>query len=204
MSGNSAIGLVIPTSWEARDILRHYGFKSVGQSLFKAEIKGRPVWVCVSGVGREPARGAANRLVSSGATILVSVGFCGALVPELHVGDLITDRLISVDHPARTPDERRALTQRANALAVDMETQAVIETGTRRGVPIHMLRVISDEFSDDLTALLGKSGGFSAWKIAVRLLNPRAWPLARKLQKQSAVARRRLVEEVGRFLERQG
>src|SRR5258706_1813387 len=119
---------------------------------------------------------ASERLLASGVQELVSMGFCGALVPQLKVGDLITDRLITVDRPARTSEERRALSGRANAVAVDMETQAVIEAGTRSGVPIHILRIVSDEFGDDLTPLFGSNGSFSSWGIAVRLLNPKVWP----------------------------
>ncbi len=106
----------------------------------------------------------------------------------------MTDRIITVDRPARTPQERQALTERANAVAVDMETQAVIESGTRRGVPIHVLRVVSDEFMDDLTPLFGANGAFSFWRMGLRLLNPKVWPLAWKLKKQSALARARLAD----------
>ena len=201
MSGNSPVGLVIPTRWEARDILQHFHFKRSGRAFHRAEIGGRPVLACVSGVGQKAAALAAERLVTAGAKELVSLGFCGALTPDLKVGDLVTDRIITVDQPARTSEERRTLTQRANAVAVDMETRAVIETGTRCGVPIRVLRVVSDEFADDLTPLFGKSGSFSAWGIAWRLLRPKVWPLARKLRAQSAVARQRLVEELTRFLQ---
>jgi nucleoside phosphorylase len=142
---------------------------------------------------------AAARLLAEGAGELVSMGFCGALVPELHVGDLVTDRIATVDKPARTEQERRAITERANAVAVDMETQAVIEEGTRRGVPIHILRVVSDEYRDDLTPLFGKSGKFSALHIAIRLLNPAVWPLAGRLRRQSLTARVRLAEALQRF-----
>jgi len=166
----------------------------VGPSLYKAVISDHPVFLCLSGVGCQAAARAAERLVDLGAKELVSGGFCGALVPELHVGDLITDRVMTVNRPARAPQDRRALTELANAVAVDMETQAVVEAGTRRGVPIRFLRVISDEFQDDLTPLLGSKGSFSAWRMACRLFNPFVWRLASKLWRQSVVARARLAD----------
>jgi nucleoside phosphorylase len=190
----SPLGLVIPTRWEAKELLSRYPFKLIGRSLFRAEINGRTVFVCMSGVGAKNAAAAADKLVASGAKELVSMGFCGALVPELKVGDLVTDRIISVSQPARTPTERRALTERANAIAVDMETQAVIEAGTRRGVPIRILRVVSDDFADDLTPLFGSNGTFSVLGIAMRLLNPKVWPLAKKLKTQSQLAATRLAD----------
>jgi len=194
MSENKPLGIVIPTRWEAKDVLRHFEFKRVASSLFRASIHDRTVLLCIAGVGRDAAVRASVRLVASGAHELVSMGFCGALVPELHVGDLITHRVITVNQPARTPDERRALTERANALAVDMETQAVIEAGTRAGVPIRILRVVSDGFEENLTPLLGQDSGFSIWRIALRLINPATWPLAARLARNSRIAQHRLVD----------
>jgi nucleoside phosphorylase len=199
MFDHRPLGLVIPTRWEAHDVRRRFGFTSIGRNLFHTEINRRPVILCISGVGRQSAAEAAERLLASGAKELVSMGFCGALVPELHVGDLVTDRIATVDQPARTREERRALTERANAVAVDMETQAVVEVGTRRGVPIRILRVVSDEWEDDLTPLFGKNGSFSRWRIAVRLLNPKVWPLAWQLKKQSQKARSQLAEALRAF-----
>jgi adenosylhomocysteine nucleosidase len=195
------VGLVIPTRWEAQEVLRRFRFKRIGGSLYRAEIDGRSVLVCISGVGQKAAAQAAERLVAGGAKELVSMGFCGALVPELRAGDLVTDRIATVDEAAVTPEGRRALTARANAVAVDMETRAVIESGTRLGVPIRVLRVVSDEFDDDLTPLLGTHGSFSAWRIGLHLLNPKAWPLARKLRARSRAARQRLAEELARFFQ---
>ena len=200
MSGDKAVGLVIPTRWEAREVLDRFYFRRARGGLWRAEARGVVVYACISGVGRKAAAEAADRLVAEGAKELVSMGFCGALSPDLNVGDLVTDRIATVDTPARTPEERRALTQRANAVAVDMETQAVIEAGTRRGVPIRILRVVSDRFEDDLTPLFGKSGRFSPWRITCHLLNPKAWPIAARLKRQSEVARKALAGALEKYL----
>jgi len=195
------MGLVIPTRWEARDVLNRFRFRRARHGLYRAEISGRFVYLCISGVGQKAAARAAATLVAEGAKELVSMGFCGALVPELRVGDLVTDRVATIDKPARTPNERLALTQRANAVAVDMETQAVIETGTRLGVPIRILRIVSDGLGDDLTSLLGRNGSFSGWRVAWHLLNPRVWPLALRLKRQSQIAQGRLADALDRYFE---
>jgi nucleoside phosphorylase len=199
-SANRTIGLVIPTRWEARDVLSHFHFRRARHGLWRAELDGRLVYVCISGVGQKAAAQAAAKLVAEGAKELVSMGFCGALVPELRVGDLVTDRIITVDTAACTTEERRALTRRANAVAVDMETQAIIETGTRLGVPIRILRVVSDGFDDDLTPLLGKDGSFSFWRIALRMLNPKNWSLALRMKRQSQLARTNLADSLAHYL----
>jgi nucleoside phosphorylase len=201
MSADKIIGLVIPTRWEARDVMRRFAFRRARHGLWRADVGGRTLYACISGVGQKAAARAADQLVAEGARELVSMGFCGALVPELRVGDLITDRIATVDKPARTKEERRALTRRANALAADMETQAVIETGTRQGVPIRILRVVSDGFEDDLTPLFGANGSFSAWRIAWHLLNPKAWPTALRLKRQSQIARARLCDALAQYLQ---
>jgi nucleoside phosphorylase len=200
-SVDKTIGLVIPTRWEARDVFSRFHFRRAQGGLWRAEISGHLVYACISGVGQKAAARAAAKLVAEGARELVSMGFCGALVPELRVGDLVTDRIATVDKPARTMEERSALTQRANAVAVDMETQAVIETGTRLGVPIRILRVVSDRFDDDLTPLFGTNGSFSGWRIALHLFNPKAWPLALRLRQQSQIAGARLSDALAPFLQ---
>ena len=148
----------------------------------------------------EPARKAAYRLCGEGAKELVSAGYCGALSPELRVGDLVTDRIATSVKPIWDRAGRLALAERAGAQAVDMETQAIIEAGTRRGVPIRILRIISDQLGDDVAAF-GISPNFSSFRIALRLLNPLLWPYAFKMWRQSRIASRRLVEAVRSFLE---
>jgi nucleoside phosphorylase len=182
-------------------VRRAFGFQKLQRKMFKSRIHDREVLLAISGVGREAARQASEDLWALGAKALVSMGFCGALVPELNVGDLVTHRIATIDKPLKTPDERRALTARANAVAVDMETQAIIEVGTRRGVPIHVLRVVSDAYHDDLTPLFGKDSTFHAWRLALRLCNPRTWPLAWRLRKQSRTAGQQLVKSLAHFLQ---
>src|SRR5258708_6863526 len=152
---DKTIGVVVPTRWEAKGILRHFGFKRLGHALYRTEINGRAILLCVSGVGRQAATAAARRLLASGSKELVSMGFCGALVPELRVGDLVTDRVITVDRPARTPEERRALTERANAVAGVLENQGVIEGRTLGGGAGPLCAVVSEPFGDDRTPKVG-------------------------------------------------
>lgn len=201
MSEVKTVGLVIPTYWEGKDLFKKFKFQPSRHGLLQAGINGTRVLARISGVGARAAAKAAQTLVEAGAQELVSVGFCGALIPELKVGDLVTERITSVDKPAVTPDARRAITARINTVAVDMETRAVVEAGTRLGVPIRVLRVVSDEMDDDLSLLFGSSGSFSVVGIAFRLLNPAVWPLAKKLKAQSAVARQRLGDALEAFFQ---
>jgi nucleoside phosphorylase len=192
-------GIVIATGWEASGILKTFGFKKIGPALYQTTSVTPAVYLCVSGVGPEAARRASYRLCALGVGELISAGFCGALVPELNVGDLLTERVASSPTPIRTVEERKKMTTRANALAVDMETQAIIEAGTFRGVPIRVCRVISDRMEDDLTPLFGNDQEFIPWHIALRLLNPAVWPLANRLRKNSAIAQASLIAGLRKY-----
>lgn len=198
----SPIGIVVATPFEASPLIRRFDLRRAGSRLYRAERGERDIWLCVSGVGRENARRAARRLCTERAVkLLVSAGFCGALVPGMQVGEILRDRVATVDQAVRTPAERDAVTRRANAVAVDMETQAVIEEGTLRGVPIRIFRAVSDRYEDDLTPLLPASGEVSSWRIALALLNPRAWPVALRLRRQSRMASENLIAALDRWLE---
>jgi nucleoside phosphorylase len=195
------IGLVVATRFEAAALLRTFTFEKSEKGLYLWNRGDRgTVWLMISGMGLEPARQAAYRLCALGAKELVSVGFCGALSKDLQVGDLVTDRIATSRIPVWGQTERLALAERANAQAVDMETQAIIEAGTRKGVPIRVLRVVSDRLGDDVSPLLGKDPTFSPVKIALRLLNPSHWPYAYRLWRQSRLAKTRMIAAVERYL----
>jgi purine-nucleoside phosphorylase len=194
------VGLVVATRFEARPLLSAFGFNLVADNLFAYEKNGRRAQLIISGIGLEAARQASYALCDQGAKELVSVGYCGALVPDLQVGDVMTDRIASSKTAVWKREDRLALAARAGARAVDMETQAIIEAGTRRGVPIRVIRVVSDRLGDDVSPLLGEGTSFSPFRIALRLWNPTLWPYAYKLWKQSRIASRRMVEAVGTYL----
>lgn len=87
---------------------------------------------------------------------IVSTGFCGALDPNLALGDIVlnsdgiyADRpayrgnLMSTDRVAVTVEEKRSLRQ-SGAIAVEMEWAGVAAAAGRRGVPASAVRVVSD------------------------------------------------------------
>lgn len=102
---------------------------------------------------------------------VVHAGFGGALVPSLKRGDVLlsenltTDnlsqfarviddihfaRFTSRDHLVSTPEDRRSLAEDTGCHVIDMESTAVAKIVDERGIYIASLRVISDEFNDNL------------------------------------------------------
>lgn len=70
-----------------------------------------------------------------------------AATPRTHVGQLLTSQLI-----VRRPDEKRALGQAHQALAVDMESWAVGEVCRQAKTPFLAVRIVSDTVDDELPA----------------------------------------------------
>jgi adenosylhomocysteine nucleosidase len=92
----------------------------------------------------------------------------GRWEPPLRRGRLLTAAKI-----IEAPAVKRALGQKFDALAVDMESAAVAERCSREGVPFGCLRTVSDDvdtaLSPRLAALL-TGGGVSPWRVATGVL----------------------------------
>jgi adenosylhomocysteine nucleosidase len=118
---------------------------------------------------------------------LVSTGFCGALAPELGVGDVVvatevagpknryealpvesavahhTGAVRTIDHIARTAGEKESL-RATGACAVEMEAEAVAERAQARGLPFYCVKAVTDlageNMANDFNAALRSDGHF--------------------------------------------
>ena len=123
---------------------------------------------------------------------LVSFGFAGALADELEAGALLTASKVvdpvgtvlwegeplavtgavpavicwSPDEVVNEPEARRALARSSGAVAVDMESGRLAETGRLSGA----VRAISDTGARPVGALAsaGKADGGTNWKVVAR------------------------------------
>jgi adenosylhomocysteine nucleosidase len=143
---------------------------------FRRRVRGRAdVAVRVSGVGREAARVAAGRLIDDvRPELVIAAGFCGALAPELRVGDVVTSpRIVTVDRIVATPTEKARLHAESGAHAVDMESAAAEAVCRERSVPFLAVRAVSDTaaaaLSPQLVRLLS-GGGVSLPRVAAAIL----------------------------------
>ena len=163
------------------------------------------VSIHVSGVGRQRAKALAEQVVADSPSLVIAAGFCGALVPTLRVGDVVTSpRILSVDHLVSDPAEKQRLAALHRALAVDMESATVAEVCAARGVAFLAVRAVSDTadtaLSPELVRLLS-GGNVSVWK-AIRALVRRPALLGefRRLARDTKLAARKLAEELVRVL----
>jgi len=139
----------------------------------------RRIAVVECGAGRTRARKAALALIDAHTPRwLLSVGFSGALRPDLKIGDIVVansivgpageqltvdlsmaadpargwhvGRLATVDHIVRTVAEKTGLAERTGALAVDMESLAVAQVAQDARLRFMAVRSVSDVATADL------------------------------------------------------
>lgn len=145
------------------------------------------VEVLASGIGGAAARRRGEQAIARGAGAIVSAGFCGALAPDLKVGDIVAaDRvvdaatgraftpdsallmrapgrrgvLVTTPGIVRTPGDRARL----SGLACDMESAVLAEVAQAAGVPFLALRAVTDEARHtlpDFDRLTDKAGALT-------------------------------------------
>lgn len=145
------------------------------------------VEVLASGIGAAAARRRGEQAVARGAAAIVSAGFCGALTPDLKVGDLVAaervvdaatgreftaDAALLMRAPGRhgvlvtTPRIVRGPGDRAHlsGLACDMESAVLADVARAAGVPFLALRAVTDEAHHtlpDFDRLTDKAGALT-------------------------------------------
>jgi adenosylhomocysteine nucleosidase len=164
------------------------------------------VSIHVSGVGRQRARVTAERILSECPSphLVIAAGFCGAIVPRLRVGDVVTERILTVEHLVSDPAEKRRLAASHQADAVDMESAAVAEVCVARGVPFLAVRAVSDAvdtaLSPELVRLLS-GGSVSVLKACRALLGkPSLLGEFRRLARDTQLAARNLADALVRVV----
>jgi adenosylhomocysteine nucleosidase len=179
-------------------------------------------WIlAANGPGPSLAGEAADR-ATSGVDAVMSVGLCGALQESLGIGDIVVGSSVngaptemprspmkfvagpiaSVDRVAQTIIEKQQL-RRTGAIAVEMESAAVLERARRWGVPFYCIRAVSDTategFELDLNAARDTSGRFRVGRILAQAARRplSGVPELLRLRRNSDVACRALGEFIG-------
>jgi adenosylhomocysteine nucleosidase len=185
----------------------------------RAEIRGTTWLMAAEGPGPAPADRAATVAIERGRPrAVVSAGLCGALSPELRVGDVVIAdevrngseswkasrpasappaaavRAVSIDRVAATAREKRSL---GAAGIVEMEAAAVARAAARARIPFYCIRAVSDTAAEDLpldfNAYRDEDGRFSRARIAAAvLLRPHRIPSLLRFDRNCREAARRL------------
>ena len=151
-----------------------------GNFVFRGGLLGQTrVAFAESGMGPNVARKATQTLIDGHSpTWIVSAGFCGALRPEMRIGDIVVansivdptggelaidlkmepdpkrglcvGKVVTVEQIVRTVAEKKRLADQHAAIAVDMESLAVARVCREAKVRFLAIRVVSDDLSADL------------------------------------------------------
>jgi len=190
----------------------------------EARIARRLGEVAIGGGRAEGAEAAAEQLVARGATALLSFGLAGGLDPNLHPGAVIvpvavldggqryfTDQdlcralggstvhlLLAGDKVVAEAAQKRLLSARTGASAVDLESGAVARVAARHRLPFAVLRAVCDPAQRSLppAALAGLNSGGAIRVLAVLgsiLMRPWQIPALLRLAIDAVRARHALV-----------
>jgi adenosylhomocysteine nucleosidase len=165
--------------------------QGLGVQFACSGMRGADRWVMVAnGPGRELASKASSdavlrQLGRDNVMGMMSTGYCGALDPELRVGDIVVSddseltagrkftrgRMTTQDRVAVTAADKRALREQTGAIAVDMEAEAVQHRAKELGVRYACVRVVSDAAEEDMPLDFNRyrtaDGNFSRGRIAL-------------------------------------
>jgi adenosylhomocysteine nucleosidase len=187
--------------------------------------RGEVVVVC-GGIGLEAARRAAEAVISLyHPTQLHSVGFAGALTPDLRVGDLIApsavidardgSRVFLAEIDRRNSlvtfmsvagvQQKKNLAHAFGAKAVDMEAAAAAAAAVAHGIPFAATKVISDESNFEIPEMdrfIDSQGQFKTANFALFVaLRPWLWRRVATLAGNSRKAARVLGEHLDRWVQ---
>jgi len=87
--------------------------------------------------------------------LIVSAGFCGALVEDLKIGDVVVSdlkdrKLFCSPQPLFTCEEKTAAFQEKGSIVVDMESGGVASAAKNADIPFVAIKAVSDTLWDEL------------------------------------------------------
>jgi len=158
-----------------------------------ASLCGNEALLVANGVGARRAAAAVDAALKVfQADAVVSTGYCGALVPELQIGDIVIGTevaaggrrfpalpirssrphrmgvVFSIDHVAQTAKEKARL-RAAGGVAVEMEAGGVAERAGAHKLPFFCIKTVTDlageDMANDFNSALREDGHFATIKI---------------------------------------
>jgi adenosylhomocysteine nucleosidase len=156
----------------------------------RARLAGNDAMLVANGAGGERSAAAVDaRIAGFRPEAVVSMGFCGALVDQMRIADVVIGTSIvgrtevcsvpanvdvrcgpicSIDHVAGTAVEKRRLAA-SGAIAVEMEACGVAQRAAAHGIPIFVVKAVTDlageTMANDFNRALRSDGHFATMKV---------------------------------------
>ena len=223
----SRLAVVAALEREVAPLIRDWKVRTVESDGRKYRFfeNGDVTLVC-GGIGREAARRATEAILQdTNPSLVISVGFVGALDPKWRVADVIEPRtiidaqdgsrtdtgagegtLISFAAVASREQKARLRDAYAGAAAVDMEAAAVARGAQLRGVPFAAFKAVSDVAAFDMPEMekfIAADGRFRTMMFALHVaVRPWLWSSTIALSRNSAKASKALCAAFAQYLSR--
>lgn len=149
--------IIFALFYEIRPLARKLGihfFKGIASQII---LDHNNIALVRAGVGKVRAKEATERIIKDfSPELLISAGFCGGLIEELRVGDVVVSdfedgKLFCSDRTLFTHAEKTAARrQQSNAVIVDMESEAVYSVAKKHNIPFIAIKSVSDGIRDDI------------------------------------------------------
>jgi adenosylhomocysteine nucleosidase len=224
------IAIIAAMEREVRPLIRDWKVRTIDPGgrryrLFeKVSENGIAALIC-GGIGAEAARRATEAIIQEiSPTLVISVGFAGALDSSLQVGDVLRPRtVINAADSTRTEiesgdgilvssstvagkDQKAQLANSYNATVVDMEAAAVAQGAEARGVEFAVLKAVSDALDFDMPArmdgFVAADGTFRSTRFASHVaLRPWLWGRTITLARNNAKASQALCQALASYLD---
>jgi len=128
-------------------------FKAMSRHII---LEDRNIALVRCGMGKKKASQAAERIIKDfHPEVIVSAGFCGALVEGLKVGDIVTSdlsdgKIFCSSRPLTGYEDKIAAHREHKAVAVDMESEGISVVAGKHGIPFVAIKVVSDGLNDEI------------------------------------------------------
>lgn len=140
--------------WPLARKLKAPFFKAIGRRLI---IKDGNVILARSGMGKEKAAEVTGNIINEfHPDTIISAGFCGSLVEDLNVGDIVVSdfadgKIFYSPRLLYTYEDKVAVhREHDKALVVDMESEGISAVARKHGVPFAAIRAVSDGLNDEI------------------------------------------------------
>lgn len=223
MPKNSKVAIVAAMEREVRALVKNWRATEISHEgrRFRFFENNYAVLVC-GGIGPEAARRAAEAVIALyDPGLVLSVGFAGALNPQLRVGALFAPAtVVDVGDGSRVEigagdgvlasfaaiagtEQKAKLAKAYGAQAVDMEAAAVARAVQAHGIRFSALKAISDAAAfvmPPVQAFVGQDGQFrSAKLVAFAAVRPWLWLKLIRLARNSSQAAKALCAALDRY-----